>query len=294
MLTRRDFLRTTLISSLTGAAAATRNLWAAGRLAWPKPIGLELYTVRNLLPKNPLGTLKAVAAVGYKELELGLPAPPSITSAKFKSYEQETGLKLISGFLPLPKTVDDWKKGLDEAAAYGVTYTACSNVERIDADAWKRMADLFNECGRLSKPMGIQFTYHNHIREFERLGNTDGYEILLTRCDPDLVKMEMDIFWITYSGRNPLPYFKRFPGRFPLLHIKDLKKGITVNPDKFPGRDQNPFTEVGQGRIDWPKIFAHVGQAGAKHIFVEQDECDVPPLEAIKISYQYLKNLRLS
>lgn len=294
MLTRRDFLRATLIGSMAGAAATTRSLWAAGRLAWPKPIGLELYTVRNLLPKNPLGTLKAVAAVGYKELELGLPAPPPITPAKFKSYEQETGLKLISGFLSLPKNIDDWKRGLEQATAYSVSYTACSNVERIDADAWKRMADLFNECGRLSKPMGIQFTYHNHIREFERLGNTDGYEILLTRCDPELVKMEMDIFWITYSGRNPLPYFQRFPGRFPLLHIKDLKKGITVNPDEFPGRSPNPFTEVGQGRIDWPKIFAHVGQAGAKHIFVEQDECDVPPLEAIKISYRYLKNLRLS
>lgn len=136
--------------------------------------------------------------------------------------------------------------------------------------------------------------YHNHIREFERHGNTNGYEILLTECDPAVVQMEMDIFWVTYSGQDPLYYFRRFPGRFPLLHIKDMKKSITVNPDEFPGRGVNPFAPVGRGRIEWPQIFAHVKQAGAKHIFVEQDRCDGSPLIAIRISYRYLRNLRLA
>jgi sugar phosphate isomerase/epimerase len=289
MTTRRDFFRTAL-AGLAGGGTAL----AANRLAWPGPIGLQIYTVRDLYAQDPLGTLKEVAAVGYKQVEITGFGPPNLSPATTKRYLRQTGLEAVSAHYPLPKTVDDWKPCLKQARALGLQYTATNNTAHTTLDEWKRLAALFNECGRLSRPYGIHFAYHNHIREFEKHGNTNGYEILLTECDPSLVNMEMDIFWVTYSGQNPLFYWRRFPGRFPLLHIKDMRKGITANPDKFPGPGVNPFVPVGQGRIDWPRIFAHVKQAGAKHIFVEQDRCEESPIAAIRASYNYLRHLRIT
>ena len=291
MLTRRGFLGKTFAGVAASAAVTDRNGWAAGKLAWAKPIGLELYTVRDLFAQDPAGTLKRVAAAGYKEVEIGPSAKPATLSADLRA----TGLTAVSGYFDMPKTIDDWKKTVDSAHSLGLSYMTVGDNPSLDAEAWNRRADFFNQCGKLSLGAGIQFCYHAHFHEFAPVDGTSGYDIMLTRCEPKLLKMEMDIFWVVYAGKDPLPYWRRFPGRFPLLHIKDMRKDIPINHQEDPSPSgPNPFVPVGQGRIDWPAIFAHVNQAGAKHIFVEQDRSDVPPLEAIKISFDYLKNLRLS
>lgn len=291
MLTRRGFLERTLQGVVAGATVGVSELWGAGQLAWSKPIGLEMYTVRELFAKDPAGTLKKVAAVGYQEVEIG----PGVKPADLTQDLRAAGLTAPSGYLDVPKTVEQWKKTLDQAHAYGLRYAAVGDNPHLDAETWKRRADLFNECGRLSQRAGIQFCYHNHFREFARVDNTTGYDIMLTQCDPKLLKMEMDIFWAVYAGQDPLAYFRQYPGRFPLLHIKDLKPGFATSTSDFPyDRGPNPFAPAGQGRIDWKAIFAHARQAGAQHIFVEQDRCDGSPLDAIKISYEYLRKLQLS
>ena len=290
MLTRREFWERALAGVAASAAVAARDLRGAGRLAWSGPIGLELYTVRDLFKKDPAGTLKQVAAVGYREVEIS----PGVEARTLKDYLRAAGLTAPSGYFEAPKNLEDWKKTVDQAHAYGIRYVVVGDNPHLGADAWKRRADLFNACGRLSAQAGIQFCYHNHFKEFERVDNTTGYAIMLKRCDPQLLKMEMDIFWTIYAGQDPLPYWRDYPGRFPLLHIKDIKKGAAINPGEGPKESPNPFAAVGQGRIDWHRIFAHVSEAGAEHICVEQDQCDVPPLEAIKISFEYLKNLRLN
>ena len=288
MMTRRNLLKT--LGGATALAAYSQG-WAAGRPAWEKPIGLELYTVRDLFAKDPAGTLRQVAAVGYREVEIG----PGVKSAQLNSYLRDVGLSAPSGYLDVPKSIDDWKKTVDVARNYGLHYIVVGDNPRFDAEAWKRRADLFNQCGTLAQDAGMQFCYHAHFNEFARTDNTCGYDIMLTRCDPRLLKMEMDVFWATYAGVDPLHYLQLYPGRFPLLHIKDLYKNVAVNPHEDPpANGPNPFAPVGQGKIDWAKIFSHVSEAGAKHIFVEQDICNMPPLEAIKISFNYLKNLRLS
>ncbi len=289
MSTRRDFLSKTLQGIVTSAAFGTTDLWAAGNLAWTGPIGLELYTVRELFAKDPAKTLKEVAAAGYKEVEIGPGVKPETLTADLRA----AGLTAPSGYFNVAKTLDDWKKSVEEAHRYGLSYIVVGDNPRMDADAWKRRAEFFNDCGKVAQEAKLQFGYHAHFREFARTGGTCGYDIMLERCDPKLLKMEMDIFWVTYAGQDPLAYWRRYPGRFPLLHIKDLRKGIQVNPQEDPG-EPNPFMPVGQGRIDWRRIFAHVHEAGAHHIFVEQDRCDTPPLEAIKVSFEYLKNLRLA
>jgi sugar phosphate isomerase/epimerase len=289
MLNRRDFLEKTFQGAVAGAALGATELQAAEKPAWTKPIGLELYTVRDLFAKDPAGTLKQVAAAGYKEVEIGPGAKPDALRVNLRA----AALTAPSGYFDEPKNSDEWKKAVDMAHGYGLRYIVVGDNPTMDAEAWKRRADFYNECGKISHAAGIQFCYHAHFHEFAGADGSTGYDIMLSRCDPKLLKMEMDVFWVTYAGKDPLVYWKRYPGRFPLLHIKDMRKDITINPQEDPGKP-NPFVPVGQGRIDWPKIFAHVHQAGAQHIFVEQDECDMPPLEAIKISADYLKNLRVS
>jgi sugar phosphate isomerase/epimerase len=289
MLTRRRFLG----NAIGGVAAsvALRDALAAGRLAWTKPIGLELYTVREMFAKDPAKTLKDVAAAGYKEVEVG----PGVKPDQLNKDLKAAGLTAPSGYFGPPKTLDDWKKSVDQAHSYGLRYIVVGDNPTLSADAWKKRAELFNECGKASRAAGIQFCYHAHFREMEAASGPTGYDILLTECDPALLKMEMDIFWMTYAGADPLVYWKKYPGRFPLLHIKDLRKGVEINSKKDPPETgPNPFAPVGEGTIDWAKYFAHVHEAGAQHIFVEQDRCNLPPLEAIKISYEYLRKLRLS
>jgi sugar phosphate isomerase/epimerase len=288
MITRRDFLQT-----VGGVAvlAAGSDLFGAGGLAWTKPIGLELYTVRELFAKDPAGTLKKVAAVGYKEVEVGPGAKPGQLHQELSA----AGLTAPSGYFESPKTVEEWKKTVGLAHAYGLRYVVVGDNPKLDLDAWKRRADLYNQCGEVAQHSGMQFCYHAHFNELARLGDTTGYDIMLKNCDARHLQMEMDVFWVTYAGADPLHYFQTYPGRFPLLHIKDLYKNVSVNSHESPpDNGPNPFAPVGQGKIDWKEIFAHVGEAGTKHIYVEQDRCNLPPLEAIKISYDYLKGLHLA
>ena len=290
MLTRRDMLGSTLAGLAAGAGVGVRGLWGVGAPAWPGPIGLAMYTVREQFDKDPAETLKHVAAVGYKEIETGFGAPSNLNALL-----RDAGLTAPSGYFDTPKTADDWKKVVDLAQRYGMHYLVVGDNPRISIEAWKRRADLFSECGKLSQAAGIQFCYHAHFNEFARSGGTCGYDILLTQCDPALLKIEMDCFWATYAGVDPVAYFERYPGRFPMLHIKDMYKGAAIDLKNGPSDNgPNPFAPVGQGKIDWKRIFAHAGKAGVKHIFVEQDRCNMPPMEAIKISFDYLKNLRLS
>jgi len=291
MLTRRQFFEKTIHGFSAAAVITASESWGAGQLAWSKPIGLELYTVREEYAKDPAGTLKKVGAAGYREAEISTEIPVET----LKAYLSAANLTGPSTYSDLPENIEGWKKTLDHVHPYGCRYIVVGDNPQLDAAAWTRRAELFNECGRLAQQAGMQFCYHAHFHEFARLGDTCGYDIMLTRCDPNLLKMEMDVFWATYAGQDPVDYFQKFPGRFPLLHVKDFKPGFPTSTASFPyDTGPNPFAPVGQGRIDWVKIFAHAGQAGTEHIFVEQDRCDGSPFEAITTSFNYLKNLRLS
>jgi sugar phosphate isomerase/epimerase len=129
------------------------------------------------------------------------------------------------------------------------------------------------------KKAGIQFCYHNHDFEFKDMGGQHGYDVLLKETDPGLVKFELDLYWASFAGKDPVEIFRQHPGRFPLWHVKDMDN----TPKKF-------FTEVGNGVIDFKAIFAHARESGMKHYFVEQDICPGSPFESIKKSFQYINN----
>jgi sugar phosphate isomerase/epimerase len=291
MLTRRQFLERTALSLGAAAASIASKSWAAEQLAWPKPIGLEIYTVRDQYAKDPAGTLKKIGEIGYREVEISTDIP----AETLKGYLRDANLTAPSTYPDAPKDVDDWKKTLDHVHPYGFHYIVVGDNPVMDADAWKRRAELFNECGKLAQGLGLQFCYHAHFHEFAPLGDTTGYGIMLANCDAKLLKFEMDCFWATYAGQDPVKYFEKYPGRFPLLHIKDFKGGFPTSTSRFPyDNGPNPFAPAGKGRIDWKRIFAHAPQAGVRHIFVEQDRTDGDPFEAAQTSFTYLKNLRLA
>ena len=285
MMNRRNFLRSSALGIT--ALAATQG---PGRLfanPFAKPIGLQLYTLRDDLQGDMLGTLKQVAAIGIKEVELY--DLYGKTAAEFAKILRDDGLSAPSGHYMTRHLHGNWEKEIEDAKTIGMKYMVNAILdpeERKSFDDWKRLAELFNKAGEQTQKAGIQYCYHNHNFEFQKFGNTTAYDYLLHALDPKLVKFEMDCFWVTHAGQDPVAYFKKYPGRFPLLHIKDMKDhpAPTVEKDDTMGM----FAPVGHGTIDWKRIFAAAPTAGMKHFFIEQDWCEQPPLEAVKMSYTYL------
>jgi sugar phosphate isomerase/epimerase len=285
MIDRRTFMGT------MGAAylASTRM-----RAASIQRVGAQLYTVRDAMQKDFEGTLAKVAAIGYKEVEFAGYFDKS--PQQIKEILSRNGLTSPSAHIDYPSlTGDAWAKAIEGAKTIGHDYLINAWVDesvRKEPGSWKRIAETYNRAGEISKKSGIQFAYHNHNFEFEPVDGKLPYDFLLETCDPKLVQMEMDLCWITSAGKDPLDYFRRYPGRFPLVHVKGLSKkpaqgAATPIPQVLPD-----ITDVGHNDIiDWKRIFAHSKEAGIKHYFVEHD---VPkdPFASLKTSYEYLSTLQ--
>ncbi len=278
--------RRTFIGSVTAAALLGRLDWAASEHRIEK-IGLELYTVRDALQKDFEGTLAQVAKIGYKEVELAgyFAHIPEFNPSPKRTREilDADGLAAPASHVPYSAlSPEKWPRVIETSKILGHGYVVNPSIDREvlkQPDGWKRAAADFNRAGEESQKAGIQFAYHNHVEEFKALA--DGklpYDILLSESDPKLVKMEMDLGWAHVAGIDPLKYFAEYPGRFPLVHVKDFDKNGTM-------------TEVGSGVVDWKGIFAKSDLAGIKHYFVEHDN-PKSPFESIQTSYAYLKDLR--
>ena len=287
--------RRTFLGTLTAATLLTRRLGFAADDNKIEKIGLQLYTVRDLMKQDFDGTLAKVAAVGYKEVEFAgyFDHSPKDVRAAVDRH----GLTAPSAHIDYKSLSDDKFPVVIEAAkVVGHEYLVNPWIDeeiRKQPDAWKHAAETFNRAGEASKKAGIQFAYHNHWFEFLPVNGKLPYDILLTECDPNLVKMELDLCWITVGGQDPLKYFDRYPGRFPLVHVKDVKRvpPVTAGGAQDFGSSMKDMTEVGSGIIDWKKIFAQSDKAGIKHYFVEHDN-PKKPLESIKTNYDYLARLR--
>lgn len=285
--------RRTFITTLGAALMAARRGLAAGI---PR-IGAQLYTVRTLLEKDFDGTLAGVASLGFKEVEFA--GYFNRTPEQVRDALKRHGLAAPAAHIDYGSlTGDKWSRATESARTAGHTYLVNAWVDetvRNEPDAWKRIADTYNKAGEACKRAGIQFAYHNHHFEFEPRKDAGGklpYDILLESCDPALVKMELDLFWITGAGKDPLEYFRRYPGRFPLVHVKGLRKLLPPSDEPVPiGRIMSEMTEVGHDDvIDWKRIFAQSRGAGIEHYFVEHDQPKAP-LDSLKASYSYLSRL---
>ncbi len=282
---RREFL------AWSGFAAATSLASIAKASPLGKPIGIQTFTVRNEMEKDTVGTIKKLAAMGYQAIEVGEPFYKTSTG-ELRDTLRSLNLVSPSGFYDCPKDKSQWERSIDAAKKLGVKYmitTAPPDGDK-NLDAWKRTADFFNGLGEQCKQAGMYAAYHNHNFEFKVMDGTVAFDEFLRRTHPETVKIELDCFWATYAGKDPVDYFNRFPGRFALLHIKGLKKGYGPSTT-WPKKGENPFTEVGTGVIDYPRIFKAAPKGGVDYYYVEQDNWDRPPLESARISCDYLKKL---
>ena len=289
MTTRRSFIKSTSLLS-AGLFISPGDFKLKNPL-----IGLQLYTVRDAMDKDPVSTLAKVAQIGYTSVEgatyTGTEKFYGMSPADFKKLLKQNGLVIPSSHYRLgeEKTngeivkgtlLHDWDKAVDDAAEVGIKYMVCaylSEDERKGPDHYKYVADQLNIAGERCKKSGIQLCYHNHDFEFIKQNDTYPYDILLA-TDKNLVKMEMDIYWIKKAEQDPLVLFNAHPGRFPLWHVKDM--------DNTP---EHSFTEVGNGTIDFKEIFKHKNKAGLKYFFVEQDKCPGSPFDSITKSIGYIK-----
>jgi sugar phosphate isomerase/epimerase len=295
-MNRRTFIGTSIAATLSAAA---KPGWAADSTHQIDRIGLQLYTVRAAMKTDFEGTIAKVASTGYKEVEFA--GYFGHSPKEILELLDRDGLAAPSCHVDYAVVEKKWPETLEAAKIVGHSYIICPWIDekqRAEPGGWKRAADLFNKAGEESKKAGIQFGYHNHSFEFqptESLGGKLPYDFLLAETDPKLVAMEMDLCWISVAGKDPLAYFDKYPGRFPLVHVKDYVNdphstssysGATGSVE-FKGH----LADVGQGTIDWKRIFQQSGKAGIKHYFVENDD-PKNAFEDIKISYNYLHDLR--
>jgi len=290
--TRRSFLGALAAAPLLPRAllAQQRGSRSLGR------IGLQLYTVRDLMAKDFNGTLAKVAAIGYQEVEFAgyFDKPPKTVRAVL----DRCALTAPSAHVDYASLGDKWPQVLDDARVIGHKYLVNPWIDesiRNQPGAWGRIAQTFNRAAEAARKAGIQFAYHNHHFEFVPVDGKRPFDVLLAECDKDLVKMELDLCWISVAGADPIDYFTRHPGRFPMVHAKDMKR---LPPAPAPGAPALPFdqlfpdmTEVGSGVIDWARIFAASSTAGIQHVFVEHDQ-PADPLASVGVSYKYLRAFR--
>lgn len=289
MTTRRAFLKTTSVAS---AALMIKPSFFNFNHSY---IGLQLYTVRDAMQKDSAATLAKVAQIGYNSVEGSSYANETFYGMDAKTFAallKTNGLIMPSSHYRLGEDQDNgkdvmgtilhgWNKAVDDAKAVGAKYMICawlSPTERGNIDHYKKLADDLNTAGAVCKKAGIQLCYHNHDFEFIVDNNQLPYDILLNNTDKDLVKFEVDLYWITKAGHDPVELFKAHKGRFPLWHVKDM--------DNTP---EHSFTEVGNGTIDFKNIFKYTDTAGLKYFFVEQDKTPGDPFDSITKSITYIK-----
>lgn len=264
-----------------------------------KNIGIQLWTVKDILTKDTKNVLTQLASFGYKELEafgMDNEAMKGFFTAENKKLIDDLGMKLVSSHV-MPNRLKDksvkegldvfaptWKKTVELGLKMGLKYITIPWTEehfRQNPDGFKQTAEAFNLLAEYVNKQGLKFTYHNHSFEFEAKEGQVMYDVLLKECDPKYVDFEMDLYWVTLAGKDPIAYINQYPGRFPLWHVKDMSKN---NPKEN--------SDLGQGSIDFKKIFQFAKKAGCKHFLVEQESGFNPDsMSSAKNGCQYLKNL---
>jgi len=324
MTTRRDFLRTSSALALGGLLVprlTTAADWLNAPLA-ARPVGIQLFTLFGPMNDDPKGTLEQVAKVGYQEIESAFSLRGGYygySAKEFKALVESLGMHwrahhaMGAPFRPRPEATppagttsaagaapaarprmdfskmppmltlrDNYQQLVDQAAEGGLTYLVCASTPVSTKEEIDKSIEVFRKTGEACKKAGIQFAYHNHATEFDPVADAGGktpYELILSQTDKDLVKMELDLAWATKAGKDPVALFKEHPGRFPLLHVKDIKA------------DRQTITEVGNGVVDFKRIFAAANIAGMKYFFVEQDMAP-NGIADVRTSFDNLKKIQ--
>lgn len=264
-----------------------------------RPLGVQLYTVRMLMPKDPRGTLASIASMGYAFVEPGrgqlAQLEPHLKELKLSTPSVGLELPLVTGRPPGASAPPNAPQSLDEALAplpeKGVRFAVIAYVGKPERDApgfYERFADQMNKAGETCRKHGVQLCYHHHSFEFDPAAGKPPFDTLVERFDPKLVQFEIDTFWLKIAGQNPEAMLRRLKGRVPLVHLKDIARGTAVeyNEGKVP---REAFKEVGNGDLEWTGILKACEKAGVRHYIVEQDWWPGDPLDSLKQSIAFLR-----
>lgn len=289
-MNRRQFIQTGALA-VAGTALALPGL---SNVAPKYRVGLQLYTLRDVIGKDPKGVLKQIADLGYQDLETygyGDGKLFGMKSKELADYAKSLGMRLTSGHYGMGKAGgpvvgsirNGWEAAVSDAREAGQEFMCVSYLgaeERPTLDAYKSVCDEMNKAAEVCKKYGIRFNYHNHDFEFMKFDGVMAYDVMLQRLDPKLVGMELDLYWVVYSGINPTDLFMKYPGRFEQWHIKDMDKA-----------DRKKNADIGTGTIDFKSLLGHAGHAGLKHWYMEEETYPINSTESVKASIGYLKTL---
>ena len=284
MFTRRDLLKSaSLAAALPVARLAARQL---------QTIGVQLYTVRSVLPRKPAATLKAIQAIGYREIEATYSGLDRLWPSIRATQMQAVSVHLDNTMMNAGKE-DELARAIDQAKKWGFAYAVFPYLppaERGGLDKIRALTDKLNRAGEKCRDAGLGFCYHNHAFEFEPMEGTTGFQVMVDRLDKNLCGFEMDCFWVSAAGHDPAALLQQLSGRVPLLHLKDKAAGTPVMfKESLP---PSTFKEVGNGVIDWPAVLRAAATSGVHHYFVEQDQTPGDPVESLRQSFAYLSKLQ--
>lgn len=285
---RREFIQTTTLAAFSTATLSSFSFIDKKR------IGLQLYSLRDIVKQDPKSVLKKVARFGYKELEtydyedgklFGLP------TKEFGKFANGLGMKVTSGHYHLGWStskkswkgtlMNDWERAVTDAKEIGQEFMVLAHLEkdeRKSLDDYKFVIEQLNKAAEICGKYNIQLSYHNHEYEFDTFEGQVAYDLMLKELDPKLVSMELDLYWINVAKLNPLDYFAKYPGRFEQWHVKDMDK---INPKQQ--------VDVGTGRIDFKSIFAKANLAGLKHFYIEQEAYPVSSIQSVEADIKVVK-----
>jgi len=291
MYQRRDFVKTAAtgiaLTAVSGKilGCSSSSLFHTENI---KEFGLQLYTLRDVMPKDPKGVLKQVAAMGYKQIESFEGKTGmfwGMTNTDFKKYMDDLGMKIVASHCNIEK---DFERKANEAAEIDMQYLIDAWVgPQKNIDAFKKFANRFNQLGEICKKAGLRFAYHNHDYPFKLVDGQVPLDVMIQNTDPSLVDFEMDIYWVVTVGEDPIKWFEKYPNRFRLVHIKDRKK-------KAPLSDTDASCIIGQGLINFARILKAGQKKGLKYFIVEQERYDnTTSLQAAKEDAAYLKKLKI-
>jgi sugar phosphate isomerase/epimerase len=283
---RRHFLKvaSTLASgiAIAGVGSQITGCNAGSKLSANKNVfGLQLYSLRDILPKDPTGILKQVADFGYKQIE-SYEGPKGMfwgmKNTEFKSYMDDLGMNIISSHCDYK---NNFERKADEAAAIGMKYLLCPHLgPQKNLDAFKLAAETFNKAGEICKQRGLRFAYHNHDYSFKKVDGQYPQDVMMQNTDKGLVDYELDMFWVVAAGQDPKEWLNKYPGRFTLGHVKD--------------RQGTQTTTLGTGNINYPSILKDAEKAGMKYFIVEQEHYKgTTPIASAKDDAEYMKKLKV-
>jgi sugar phosphate isomerase/epimerase len=254
-----------------------------------EPVGLQLYSLRAEFTRNVPATLEKVRDFGIRNVELA--GTYNLSAEKFKDMLDANKLKPVSGHFPFDRYRDDAEGVAHDAKTLGLQYAGCAWIPHdgdFDEKECRAAAAVFNKAGEMLAKHGVKFFYHCHGYEFLPHGNGTFMDLLMKETDPKLVRFEMDVFWVKHPGQDPVKWLEKYPKRWELMHVKDMKKGVKGD---FTGKsDVSNDVTLGTGQMDWPAILKAAKQSGVKYYFIEDESPTAA--EQIPQSMKFLKTVK--